>query len=66
MRILRTLRTSRTGAIDDDRAALHHPAYLVDDDVDVRERVAVDGDQIRVIAGRDRAEVPPMPKQRAV
>jgi hypothetical protein len=35
--------------IDDDRPALHDPADLADDDVDVGERVAINGDEISPI-----------------
>src|SRR4051812_37608302 len=42
--------------VDDDGAGLHHPAHFVQHDLDVGERVAVDGDDVGDMAGRDRAE----------
>jgi hypothetical protein len=51
------------GLVHDDPAALHHPANAVDEGMDVRERVALDGDDVGVEAGSDCAEVFPLAQE---
>jgi len=44
------------GFISDHDASFHHPTHIVDSYVDVRQRVAFDGDQVREITRSDGTE----------
>ncbi len=61
-----SLRRRRWTSPDDDHAALHDPADAADDDVDIRERVALDRRQIGVVSGRYRAELVPPSEERRI